>query len=314
MNWLVLTLMSLIAWALVDILSKYVSTEKDPDAYLELIIVVGLFLLPTLFSSVQESESGMSVLNIIWTYKIWIIVPLCYILDLWGSFFPLKYLEISIVSPIVNTAGVVSVAVLLVYYFATGSIDSIWEVLNVRTLVGMIIITAALIALGYVEEKKAGKSFSNRPKEKWYSFGAAMLIIPLAAALFEGLEGILAGIVLDPERGFGVGENDYWILYSVVCVTSAVFIWIYLFIKNKKPYNPFRLCEWPKFAVAILEVVGESWWLSAMADEPLIVAFLSCTYCVFTVVLSRILLKEKMTKAQYICVALVISGIIIVGQ
>ena len=314
MNWLILTLMSLTAWAFVDVLSKYVSTEEDPDAHLELVIVVGLFLLPTLIGALPESESGMSVLSIIWEYKIWIIVPLCYILDLWGSFFPLKYLEISIVSPIVNTAGVVSVAVLLAYYFATDSIDSIWEVLNVRTIIGMIIITIALVALGYVQEKQAGREFAERPKDKWYRFGAVALVIPILAAFFEGMEGILAGIVLDPERGLGVGENDYWILYSVVCIVSAVIIWIYLFIKNKRPYNPFRLSEWPKFAVALLEVLGEAWWLSAMADEPLIVAFLSCTYCVFTVILSRLLLKEKMSKAQYICVAAVILGIIIVGQ
>lgn len=314
MNWLVLTLLSLIAWALVDVLSKYVSTEDDPDAHLELIIIVGLFLLPTLFSSLGESESGLSILQIIWKYKIWIVVPLCYILDLWGSFFPLKYLEISIVSPVVNTAGVVSVIVLLCYYFATGSIDSIHDVLNNRTIIGMVIITIGLVALGYVQEKQAGKELAEKPKDKWYRYGAIALIIPILAALFEGMEGILAGIVLDPERGLGVGENDYWILYSVVCIASAVVIWIYLFIKNKKPYNPFRLREWPKYVLAILEVVAESWWLSAMADEPLIVAFLSCTYCVFTVIFSRVLLKEKMTKPQYICVTLVIIGIIIVGQ
>ena len=314
MNWLVLTLLSLIAWALVDVLSKYVSTENDPDAHLELIIIVGLFLLPTLFSSLGESESGLSILQIVWKYKTWIVVPLCYILDLWGSFFPLKYLEISIVSPVVNTAGVISVIVLLCYYFATGSIDSINDVLSNRTIIGMIIITVGLVALGYVQEKQAGKELAERPKNKWYRYGAIALIIPILAAFFEGMEGILAGIVLDPERGFGVGENDYWILYSVVCIVSAVVIWIYLFIKNKKPYNPFSLKEWPKYVLAILEVVAESWWLSAMADEPLIVAFLSCTYCVFTVIFSRILLKEKMTRPQYICVALVIIGIIIVGQ
>ena len=73
MNWLVLTLLSLVAWALVDVLSKYVSTENDPDAHLELIIIVGLFLLPTLFSSLGESESGLSILQIVWKYKTWIL-------------------------------------------------------------------------------------------------------------------------------------------------------------------------------------------------------------------------------------------------
>ena len=62
-------------------------------------------------------------------------------------------------------------------------------------------------------------------------------------------------------------------------------------------------------AAAIFETTGQFFYVFAMSRNAIIVAPLIASYSVFSVLLSRIFLKEKLTQKQYLIVVAVMSGI-----
>ena len=64
---------------------------------------------------------------------------------------------------------------------------------------------------------------------------------------------------------------------------------------------------------AICETGGQFTYVYAMSGKAIIAAPVISSVCVVSVVLSRIFLKEKLTKRQYISIISVICGIIILA-
>ena len=87
-----------------------------------------------------------------------------------------------------------------------------------------------------------------------------------------------------------------------------------MLIKTKKAYNPFALKELrTKGSAACFEEFGQIFYVFAMASKPMLAAPMIASYCIVSVILSRIFLKEKLKASQYACVIAVIVGIVILG-
>ena len=72
-----------------------------------------------------------------------------------------------------------------------------------------------------------------------------------------------------------------------------------MLIKTKKAYNPFALKELrTKGSAACFEEFGQIFYVFAMASKPMLAAPMIASYCIVSVILSRIFLKEKL-KCQY---------------
>ena len=72
--------------------------------------------------------------------------------------------------------------------------------------------------------------------------------------------------------------------------------------------------ERDKGIAAILETIGQFFYVFAMASGYAIIAApLIASYSIFSIILSRIFLKEKLTKKQYMIISVVIFGIILLG-
>ena len=90
-------------------------------------------------------------------------------------------------------------------------------------------------------------------------------------------------------------------------------IFIILFAKRKKPYNPFTRSEVPKAAAACCEEFGQVFYVFAMAANPMLAAPLVASYCIVSVVLGHIFLKERLGKIQYVSVFVLIAAVVMFG-
>ncbi|HAZ18930.1 MAG TPA: hypothetical protein DCY75_02000, partial [Clostridiales bacterium] len=102
------------------------------------------------------------------------------------------------------------------------------------------------------------------------------------------------GIVLDEKTGLGLGEFDIIILYGLTFFLAGIFSWLFLLIKEKHAYNPFK--EGTKGIAAAFEEFGQLFYVFAMAKQPVLVAPMVASYCIVSVILSRLFLKEKLTR------------------
>ena len=86
-----------------------------------------------------------------------------------------------------------------------------------------------------------------------------------------------------------------------------------MLIIKKQVYNPFKNTELTRFGAAACETLGTMAFTFAVGLNPILTAPITSSYCLVTIILARIFLKERLTKKQYLSLAILIIGIALLG-
>ena len=318
MSWFFFALICLLGWGCADLFYKKGTDEHDRYSHLRIAVWVGLVMgvcaiAMMLIPFDEDMKSSMTLGELVENGIKYSPASLFYILSMVIGYAGLRYMEVSIVSPVQNASGGLSAIFMTVYFLIVGRLESIAEIFDPLTSVGTVLIVAGVIALAVVEQRLAKEERRLDPPEKKYRFGALALLFPILYCLFDTLGTSADGIILDEEVGLGLGEIDVLILYGLTFLLAGLIAWIYLWIREKKPYNPFARAELTKGIAACCEEFGQVFYVFAMSRNPVVAAPIVASYCVVSVLLARAFLKEKLKAAQYACIAAVIVGIIVIG-
>ena len=292
--WFLFTLITFCCWGIADLFYKM--GNKEEYSHIKTGIIVGLVMgiHATIYLIVNKVN-----INFIDLLK-YLPVSLCYISSMVIGYKGLRYLELSISSPIQNTSGVIS-SILLVIFFK--------EVLNLPTIIAFILIFIGILILSLIEVKENKKERlefkKNNSKTK---FAFLLILFPLFYCLLDGIGTFLDGVYLDKLEL--IGEGTALVAYEFTFLIYAIISYIYLKVKHVS-LNLFK--EKSKISAAIFETAGQFFYVFAMSGN----ATVSCTvigsYCVLSLLLSRVFLKEKLSFKEYIAIFLVILGIIILS-
>ncbi len=313
MSWFFFALICTLGWGCADLFYKRGTDEADRYSHLKIAVWVGLVMGVCAFALLPLAESGMSPAELIRNAVKYAPASLCYIISMVIGYAGLRYLELSIVSPVQNASGALSMLCMLVFFLFTGRITDLGEEFGALDIVGTVLIVIGVVALAFVEQRLSRAERDLAPSERKYRFGALALLFPLLYCVFDTVGTAADGIILDEEVGLGLGEIDVIILYGLTFLLAGIVAWIFLLLKEKKAYNPFARSEAPKGVAAVCEEFGQVFYVYAMAKKPLLAAPMVASYCIVSVILSRIFLKEKLKSGQYACVASVIVGIVLLG-
>ena len=322
MLWFLFALICVLGWGLADLFYKKGTDENDRYSHLKIAVWVGLVMGVVSFILYWFSESRMSGGSLLKNAVKYLPASLGYIISMVIGYAGLRYLELSIVSPVQNASGALSMVFMLVYFMIVGRITDFWEEFSVLDVIGTVLIIIGVIWLAVAEHRLARKESEKladvdpeeAKKMRKYRYGALALIFPILYCVFDTIGTAADGIILDGEAGLGLGEIDVLVLYGMTFFIAAVGCFIFLWIRNKKPYNPFALrTEGPKAAASVAEQFGQIFYVFAMARNPVLAAPMVASYCIISVILSRIFLKEKIKRSQMISVVIVIAGIVILG-
>ena len=310
--WFVFALICTFGWGLADLFYKKGTDETDRYSHLKIAVWVGLVMGIAAFILMFFSEQKMTVSELLVNAVKYTPASLCYIISMVIGYAGLRYLELSIVSPVQNASGALSTVVMLIWFIMIGQVTSIGDEFSALDIAGTILIVLGVIMLAVVERQLA-KASSGTEEERKYRFGALALLFPLLYCVFDTIGTAADGIILDGEAGLGLGEIDVLILYGLTFFLAGIVAWIIIYVKTKKAYNPFAVSEWPKGAAALCEEFGQIFYVYAMARKPMLAAPMVASYCIVSCIFSRIFLKEKLKAKQYTCIVLVIIGIVILG-
>ena len=301
--WFWFAIVALICWSGSDLFSKLgCQDSEDKYSHLKMVMAVGLVMgLHALYEIIVNKVPFTG--EIMLTY---LPVSMLYILSMAIGYLGLRYIELSISSPICNSSGAI-VAVLTLLTAGIG------EDLPPVALVAVALVSVGVIALGYVEAhededlRRARQDASNHHYAKsWIA-----ITIPVIYCLLDALGTFADSLVL--ER---LGEDladacnvAYELTFLVMGILCAIYV---LGIRKQKLVAKQ---EAPKYTGAIFETVGQFFYIYALADTEHVAfsAPIISSYCVASVLWSRIFLKEKLSKKHYACIALVIFGIVIMG-
>lgn len=297
--WFWLSLVTLLCWSGSDLFSK-IGCRDNHDRYSHLKMVMAVGVVMGIHAAYEIFVGGTEIsLSILLTY---LPVSLLYIGSMALGYLGLRYIELSISSPICNSSGAL-VAILAIF---TGGIgDFHWLV-----FVAVALVCAGVIGLGIVESHEDDDLRAARQERSNYRYAKSWLALalPIAYCLLDALGTFADSLVLET-----LSEDSANVAYELTFLAAGVFCFFYTVIVKKQRLVPKM--EAPKYTGAIFETAGQFAYIYAIADSEHLAmsAPIISAYCVASVLWSRIFLKEKLSWKHYAMVGLVVVGIVIMG-
>jgi drug/metabolite transporter (DMT)-like permease len=149
--------------------------------------------------------------------------------------------------------------------------------------------------------------------KKKHRLGALALLFPIVYNLADAVSMVATGIMVSGETELSIPDIDYVFFESFAFALFALFVWLYILIAKKYMYNPFKKTEIYCCGAAVCDTLGTVAFTFAVAISPILTAPITSSYCLVTIILARIFLKERLTKKQYLSLAFLIVGIALLG-
>ncbi|WP_339189866.1 DMT family transporter [Paenibacillus sp. FSL P2-0121] len=296
--WFMFALLTAFAWGGADLFYKKGTDSQDRYSHIKIVIIVGIVM--GIHATAYMLIQGLTFdpMDLIRYFP----VSALYILSMAVGYIGLRYIELSIASPVQNSSGAVTTILLFIFFT---------HELGALEIVGVAVITLGIIGIAILEKKAEHQALQKSATQidKKYQIGVIAIIFPILYCLIDGLGTFADAIYLD-ELSL-ISEKAALLAYEYTFFICAILSFTYLKFFEKVKFNLFK--ERDKGFAAILETTGQFFYVFAMSSNAIIAAPLIASYSIFSVILSRIFLKEKLSKAQYAVIIVVILGIALLG-
>ena len=297
--WFIFTLATTLLWGLAELFYKKGSHENEKYDHLRVCIMVGAVMgIHAVFTLLTSDVAYYPMILIAY-----LPVSLCYIVSMACSFFGIRFIEESLSDPIENTSG--AMCSLLCVIFLNEPIEpAIWFAIA--------IIVVGIIGVSYAERTSSIKRRERLGKK----LAVIAFAMPFCYAIIDALGSFLDIYFLEMETSplIGVNEENIELIanisYELTFAICGIILFIFMMIKGVKFELPKQK---DKAIAAVCETAGQLTYVYAMSGNGAIAAPIISCVCVVSLLLSRIFLKEKLTKKQYIFITTIIIGVVMLG-
>ena len=297
--WLFFTLATTLLWGTAELFYKKGSHEDRKYDHLRVCILVGAVMGIHAVFTLMTSGIIYDPKNLI----AYLPVSLCYILSMACSFFGIRFIEESLADPIENTAGAMC-SLFCVVFLGESIAPSIW--------VAIAVIVIGVIGVSYVENS----SDVNRKQKLGRKLAVVAFAMPFCYAIIDALGSFLDIIFLELETSplLGVTEENIELVANISYELTFAICSLILFAFMQWKGVKFELAkQGDKAIAAVCETAGQLTYVYAMSGNGAIAAPILSSVCVVSLLLSRIFLKEKLTKKQYLFITIIIVGILMLA-
>ncbi len=294
--WLFFTLATTLLWGVAELFYKKGAHEDEKYGHLKICIFVGIVMGIHAVYTLLTNDIGYDPMNLL----AYLPVSMCYIVSMAFSFFGMRFIEESISDPIENTSGAIC-SILCVIFLG----DRIAPVSGVAIALIMI----GILGVGYLEQS----SEVDRKSRLGKKMAIIAFAMPFCYAIIDAVGSFLDIFFLELETSplIGVTAENIELVANVSYEFTFAICALILFIYIKCKHVAFELPKQKdKLIAAICETAGQLTYVYAMSGNGAIAAPIISSVCIVSLLLSRIFLKEKLTKKQYIFIAIIIIGIL----
>ena len=302
--WFWLALAALLCWSGSDLFSK-IGCRDSRDKYSHLKMVMAVGVVMGLHACYEIFVNGVEInLHILTTY---LPVSLLYILSMAMGYMGLRYIELSISSPICNASGAL---------VAITAILTMGESYPPAVLVAIGLVCVGVIGLGIVEYQEDDEARAARQEVGNFKYSKSWLALalPVAYCILDAAGTFADSLVLDKlSLTYAEYEASANVAYELTFLLAGIVCFLYAVVIKKDKLIPKM--EAPKYIGACFETVGQFAYIYAIADTAHLAmsAPIISAYCAASVLWSRLFLKEKLSWKHYLCIALAVIGIVIMG-
>ena len=297
--WFWLSLIALLCWSGSDLFSQIGCRDEDDRlSHLKMVMAVGVVM--GLHAAFEIFVGGTEIsFSIILTY---LPVSLLYIGSMTLGYLGLRYIELSVSSPICNSSGALVAVMTLVFLGG--------EDYSPLAIFAVLLVCVGAIGLGVVDATEDPELRAARQAEgnRKYAKSFLALALPVAYCLLDA-----AGTFADNRVLETLDEGSANVAYELTFLFAAVVCFVYVVLIRRDRLIPKK--EAPKYLGAVCETAGQFAYIYAIADTEHLAmsAPIISSYCAASVLWSRLFLKEKLSWKHYAMIALVVVGIAIMG-
>ena len=304
--WFWLSLIALLCWSGSDLFSKIGCRDaRDKYSHLKMVMAVGVVM--GLHAAYEVFVGGTVInLDILLTY---LPVSLLYILSMAMGYVGLRYIELSISSPICNSSGAL-VAVLAILFDGIAGYSPL-------ALFAVALVCVGAVGLGVVEVREDDELRIERQKASNYKYTKSFmaLAMPAAYCVLDAAGTFADSRVLEIiSRTVEDYEASANVAYELTFLLAGILSFVYVVLIKKDRLVPKM--EAPKYLGAVCETAGQFAYIYAIADTEHLAmsAPIIASYCAASVLWSRIFLKEKLSWKHYAMIALILDPLIQPGH
>ena len=168
---------------------------------------------------------------------------------------------------------------------------------------------AGVIGLGFVEANEDDELRAARQEASNYKYAKSWLALalPIAYCILDAAGTFADDLVLET-----LNEDSANVAYELTFLVAGIVSFIYTVIIKKQKLLP--KVEGPKYIGAAFETAGQLAYIYALASgESALAAPIIASYCMASVLWSRLFLKEKLSWKHYTCILVTFAGILIMG-
>ena len=298
MSWFWFSIIALLCWSGSDFFSK-IGCRDASDKYSQYKMVTAVGVVMGIHAAIEIFAGGVEISwQVIWTY---LPVSLLYIGSMTLGYVGLRYIELSISSPICNASGAL-VAIIAIVSGTAGK-------MAIAQYIAIFLACAGVIGLGFVEANEDDDLRAARQEASNYKYAKSWLALalPIAYCILDAAGTFADDLVLET-----LNEDSANVAYELTFLVAGIVSFIYTVIIKKQKLLP--KAEGPKYIGAAFETAGQLAYIYALASgESALAAPIIASYCMASVLWSRLFLKEKLSWKHYTCILVTFAGILIMG-
>jgi drug/metabolite transporter (DMT)-like permease len=261
---------------------------------------VGVDAVPKMVASVFYTD--FKIMDFVY----YLPIAALYIFAMVLGYIGLRYIELSISSPICNSSG--ALAFLLCIVFGLASVEDI----TIATIVGVVMITVGIAALGFVEQHEDEEVRQERQKRanRKYTKSILAFLLPISYLVIDALGTVGDEFIFSDRSPVEISDYAANSAFELTFFLLAIFAFIYLkLVKHDTVFKGNR-----SFMLGgACETVGQVFYMAVMFSDFTVGMVIISAYCALSLVWSRIFLKEKLSWKHYLAIAIAFVGIIVLG-
>ena len=311
----IIAIIAMLCWSGSDIFSKIGSNQDDKLSHYKVGIAVGFIMGIHAIYEVAIGGVPLSFSDII----AYLPASAFYIISMVVGYLGLRYIELSISSPICNGSGAVTAILCMLVFGVTFNPNSDGNevFLNGPIIAGIALIVFGIIALGFIDNMENDDLRKQRQLTAYrkYSKSFWAIFLPVLYCILDSMGTFVDTLIADNyvEK---VGDE---LLAGNILNTAYEFTWfaiaivfaIYVFVIKKEKIS--KKYDGTKFLGGICETVGQVFYMMVIVAGYVPGYVIISAYCAVSMVWGRIFLKEKLSAKHYIALALAFAGILILG-
>ena len=271
--WFLYALITTLAWGVADLFYKKGADEREKYSHLKTSMAVGFVMGLHAIGMLIFGDLHYDFRNIL----IYLPVSLMYMLSMTVGYFGLKYLELSISSPIQNASGAVVCILCLVI---------LRQAMDTLSAVAVVLICIGVILLG-VFERAREKEYELEHDRK-YKIGFVAFFMPILYCVLDSLGTFFDAWYLDDVTAtplVNVTEETFEdvanVSYELLFLLTAIVLFVYVFIiKKEKLFRNLRELKGAsvrspaaaRVGAAVFETAGQFTYVYAMSGNGVVAA------------------------------------------